>query len=156
MSKRPDFARDVAGVKLDVSEGVASILSAVSQRPIDRETRPSLDSSASSIEPAKRPETPAAKTVARRPRTTPQAALAGEPLALRNVTTKLPSATKELLREAALRQRLKRAVPDTEQGIIDDALQAWFKRHGYGRRLTALGDSPAAADPDADEPASSE
>lgn len=36
-----------------------------------------------------------------------------------------------LLRQAAMDRKTKRIRPCTQQGIIDEALTAWFKRNGY-------------------------
>jgi hypothetical protein len=50
---------------------------------------------------------------------------------LKNVTTRLRRETNELLSESALRQQLKKETPATRQDILEEALQDWFKRHGY-------------------------
>lgn len=53
------------------------------------------------------------------------------PVPLVNVTTRLTHAINELLTEASLRQRLKRAQPATRQEIIEQALHSWLSDNGY-------------------------
>ena len=59
--------------------------------------------------------------------------IADEPVVLENVTTRLRRDTNALLTESALRQKLKKELPDTRQDIIEAALDAWFRQLGYRR-----------------------
>ena len=51
---------------------------------------------------------------------------------LENVTTRLTQRTNELLTEAALRQKLAKAKPDTRQDIVEEAIREWLVANGYG------------------------
>jgi hypothetical protein len=45
-----------------------------------------------------------------------------------NVTTRLTRETNRSLTEAALKQRLRRAKPDSRQGIIEEAVSLWLDK----------------------------
>lgn len=45
-----------------------------------------------------------------------------------NVTTRLTRETNRRLTEAALKQRLRQAKPDSRQGIIEEAVSLWLDR----------------------------
>ena len=45
-----------------------------------------------------------------------------------NVTTRLTRETNRRLTEAALKQRLRQAKPDTRQGIIEEAVRLWLDK----------------------------
>jgi hypothetical protein len=47
------------------------------------------------------------------------------------ITTKLEYATVQALRRAYLEQKLSHATPNTQQEIIEEAVQAWLKRNGF-------------------------
>lgn len=51
-----------------------------------------------------------------------------EPAIWENVTTRLTRDTNRRLTEAALKQRLRQAKPDTRQGIIEEAVVEWIRR----------------------------
>lgn len=144
MDKRPDFGKDLATLSDDVTAEVGDVLQALRQsrttgrkvvaikgRIIGNEQQastthaPSVDSSdeVPSSNRSRRPPTTA------RPRAKP---VLDEHVALENVTTRLRRETNELLTEAALRQRLNKEAPATRQDIVEDALQDWFHKHGYG------------------------
>lgn len=48
-----------------------------------------------------------------------------------SVTTRLQQATAVALRRAYLEQKLNRQFPDTQQEIIEEALQHWLYEHGF-------------------------
>ena len=48
-----------------------------------------------------------------------------------NVTTRLTRDTNRLLTEAALKQRLRQAKPDTRQGIIEEAICLWLDKRKH-------------------------
>lgn len=81
-------------------------------------------------EPAAAPPAEAHTRTPPKPR--PKAALV-EKIVRENVSMRLRPETNELLTEAALRQKLKKEIPDTRQDIVDEALQDWFRKHGYVR-----------------------
>jgi hypothetical protein len=47
------------------------------------------------------------------------------------ITTKLQYATVQALRRAYLEQKLNHATPDTQQEIVEFAVQDWLKKHGF-------------------------
>ena len=47
------------------------------------------------------------------------------------VTIRLPHRTAQALRRAYLEQRLRRAQPDTQQKIVEEALGTWLIRQGF-------------------------
>jgi hypothetical protein len=47
------------------------------------------------------------------------------------ITTKLHYATIQALRRAYLEQKLNHAMPDTQQEIVEFAVQEWLKKHGF-------------------------
>lgn len=142
MTKRPDFASDLMDVQRDVGQSVSSILSAVKEQSAKRET-PATETSATIDLPRKTPSTQGRETRASSPRKPSPTRHEATGLGLVNVTTRLRLQTKELLAESALRQRLSKMAPDTEQAIIEEALQQWFKRAGYGLRQASPQESPA-------------
>ena len=144
MNKRPGFTADVDNVKEDVNQEVNTILSLAKERTFQRgapasspsPTAADGDHSATRITPR-----PARITTPRR-NSRPQEQRSRKSLV--NVTTRLPRETKELLEEAALRQQLAKSAPESEQAIIDDALQQWFKRHGYRLKEDAAPDDESS------------
>ncbi|MDZ4782055.1 MAG: hypothetical protein SGJ19_17545 [Planctomycetia bacterium] len=49
------------------------------------------------------------------------------------ITTKLQYGTVQALRRAYLEQKLNHATPDTQQEIVEFAVQDWLKRNGFLR-----------------------
>ncbi len=47
------------------------------------------------------------------------------------LTTRLQHGTAVALRRATLEQRLRHATPDTQQEIVDIAVQHWLRQHGF-------------------------
>lgn len=47
------------------------------------------------------------------------------------ITTKLQYATVQALRRAYLEQKLSHSSPDTQQEIVEVAVQEWLKKHGF-------------------------
>jgi hypothetical protein len=131
MDKGSGFQRDLAAMQ-DEMKNVAQIIEA---------TRPSPVAKRVDVPLAERPAAPpiaAPKPSSPRSRKPVESVSSPTPLALplqrSNVTTRLSAETNELLTEAALRQKLKRARPNTRQDIIEAAVGEWLQRHGYGRR----------------------
>lgn len=89
-----------------------------------------LESEAPSTNPEQAPQAPAEPPRRRQASRTREPIYRDEPV-LKNVTTRLRRETNELLTESALRQQLKKESPATRQEILEEALQDWFKRHGY-------------------------
>ncbi len=108
MNKRPDFAEDLTEIGRDVTESVSAMLSLVNGKKM----------AATAVKRELPPAIPKKLKQARK-RT------------LSAVSTRLPHATKQLLKEAVHRQYLAKAAATTEQAIIEEALQQWFKRKGY-------------------------
>lgn len=145
MSKRPDFAADLHDVNEDVSQNVNTILSVVKERASQRRSSPpavaSPPAAAEHSSPAATPR-PSRMSL---PRKAPRPREQSRDMSLVNVTTRIARDTKELLAEAALRQKLAKATPDTEQAIIEEALQQWFKRSGY-KLKDGVPEAPPASD----------
>jgi hypothetical protein len=149
MSNRPDFATDLEELKLGVQEeldqNVSKILTAVKQKrphaspPLNEDSQPTktIDLSTKQLPSSKLPRGIPVKKQTRE---------AGPRDSLVNVTTRLSRETKDLLTESALRQKLAKALPDSEQAIIEEALQQWFKRNTYKRR-DDVSDDPASREP---------
>lgn len=135
MSKRPNFARDIDGLKLDVDQNVLKILSAAKEQAPDDKLgmKPPRAAGLETLrdgaaEPLKKQPT----NTLRKPSPRPQPS---ELPTWKDVATKLTVETKECLRRAAALQRAEGLKPDTEYAITNEALEDWFKRHGYRRRL---------------------
>jgi hypothetical protein len=156
MNKRPDFVRDIDGLKLDVNENVLKILSAAKERAPD--ARPTKNiSQTTGVEtlrdgasgPPPKPRT----NILRKPSSRLQPSDAP---VWKDVAPKLTVETKECLRRAAALQRAEGLKPDTEYAITNEALEDWFKRHGYRRRWKSREnreDGPeTTAEPTTDEP----
>jgi hypothetical protein len=47
------------------------------------------------------------------------------------ITTKLQYGTVQALRRAYLEQKLNHATPDTQQEIVEEAVQDWLRQNGY-------------------------
>ena len=142
MNKQPDFGNDLAALNENVTAAVGDVLEALQQKRAVKTSVTGKKVEEKLVEPAAPAESvsEAEPTVAapspRRQRTSPRSRLTpmierDEPL--ENVTTRLRQSTNELLTEAALRQRLKKATPATRQDIVEAALHDWFRKHGYGR-----------------------
>lgn len=142
MSKQPDFADDLAALSGNVTAAVDDVLHVLQQKR--SKGRPSVAQKddtavtaterATVVESAPPVEKPPASSAPRHQRFArrakfPTSAEEDEPL--ENVTTRLRRSTNDLLTEAALRQRLKKVVPDSRQSIVEEALRYWFQRHGY-------------------------
>lgn len=145
MNKQPDFGNDLAALNDNVTAEVGDVLQALQQkraamRPVivqkNDEPAPGAPTRADAGEVA--PDQPiAGVTPARSKRqvnhSRPAHAIEqGE--VWKSVTTRLRLETLALLKEACLRQELKKKAPHTGQGIIDEALGDWFRKHGYLRR----------------------
>lgn len=143
MDKRPDFGKDLAVVSEEVTAGVDDVLQALRQKRAvrqrvvelkvggdkpEREEHEIVAPSSDSSDAAPSQDRP------RRPRTTARtrnASAQEDHVAIINVTTRLPRDTVELLEQASLRQKLQKFRPDTREGIHNEALQDWFRKHGY-------------------------
>lgn len=142
MAERPDFGDDLSELSKDVSREVFDVLNAVKERKRASkvhgmktiELSTATESDAASAPSEANPESSSALgSVRRASRAERRAATSERDVILENVTTRLSRTTNELLTEATLRQRLKKAVPATRQDIIEEALGDWLKRHGYRR-----------------------
>ncbi|TWU62355.1 hypothetical protein V7x_40840 [Crateriforma conspicua] len=81
-------------------------------------------------ETANRPETHRQETDDRKTRQPQPTAPTYSPT-LVSVTTRLQQGTAEALRNAYLEQKLNRQFPDTQQEIIEEALQHWLYERGF-------------------------
>lgn len=146
MSKRPDFGVDLNQVKLDVRENVSDILTAAKERVAQRNLSPTSQHERVSHTPPR--EVPESKNIVRTQPTPKQATrpAAKEREVFQNVTTKLTPETKKRLRQAARLQEAHEREPHTEYAIVNEAVQQWLKRHGYGGRWK----SEEAAPPEAE------
>lgn len=77
--------------------------------------------------------TPAAESRARTAPRLRQKTVIEEKVIRENVSLRIRPETNELLTEVALRQKLKKELPDTRQDIADEALRDWYRKHGYAR-----------------------
>lgn len=124
--QRPAFSEDLRAIQSEVENDVGVILD------LAKQTKSSDASpSTSATEPV--PTVARARRINRPSKTLSSDAPQQRSL-LQNVTTRLSQRTNELLTEAALRQRLKKAIPATRQDIIEVAVSEWLKLHGYNRR----------------------
>lgn len=147
MVEKPDFGNDLSTMTEEITAELGDVLQALSlqkKKPASKTVefntahapKPRAETSSSpSGETPRATNDEAAKPRAprREQRTAAKSALDDDVL-LQNVTTRLRPDTNALLTEAALRQKLKKTVPDTRQDIIEEALQEWLRRHGYNRR----------------------
>jgi hypothetical protein len=144
MSRSTDFSDDLAVVSEAVNTDVAAIMKIVRQKDerggtsVVEQLQPNepvgflVNEQATSLSSHLPSQTAKHKSVISRARH--QLPLT-EPEILENVTTRLRRETNELLTEVALRQKLKKEVPATRQDIIEAALQEWFQRQGYSRKV---------------------
>lgn len=142
MNKQPDFGNDLAALNDNVTAEVGDVLRVLEQkrtatRPvIVRKAEESTAAVQNTVDAETAREEPAAAKPPRgkrepsRPRIAP--AIEKEEV-WKSITTRLRIETVELLKEACLRQELKKKSPHTGQAIIDEALGDWFRKHGYGR-----------------------
>lgn len=133
MNKAPGFTSDLVAMQ-DEMKAVAEILEATKRTPSTKV----LDLGPTSLSASASPTVkPAVKTASQASRRRPVQAVLPAALssssARKNVTTRLSPETDQLLTEAALRQKLKHASPNTRQDIIEIAVGEWLKRHGYSR-----------------------
>jgi hypothetical protein len=128
---RPGFRADLQAIAGEVEADVGTILELAKQ---PRTAEPPPATSTKVAQPSKKTQ-PVTHRANRRPVATPvHSPQLGErcpPPVLRNITTRLSYETNLLLTEAALRQRLKKAVPATRQDIIEEAVQEWLRHHRY-------------------------
>ena len=144
MDRRPDFGKDLATLSDDVSAEVGDVLQALRQKKVagrkvvaiqrvgmgnEQQEAVADTPSAESTDEAPLSALPRRPRSTTRPKSKPDL---DEHVFLQNVTTRLRRETNELLTEAALRQRLKKETPATRQDIVEDALQDWLHKHGYG------------------------
>jgi hypothetical protein len=119
------FSEDLVAMRDQVATELDGILAAVkdqrrpSAKPVAKPSPPT-DATDNPIlaEPASPPPAPKRSRPAAEP--TPEQAI------WENVTTRLTRETNRRLTEAALKQRLHRAKPDSRQGIIEEAVKQWI------------------------------
>lgn len=140
MSRRGDFANDLAAVKATTDSEVASLLKLVGEgrsttlsAPAELNTADSAPANKRANKQTQEPDgaPPVARETRRRSSESQPQLRSDEDAILQNVTTRLTLKTNQLLTETALRQKLAKKVPDTRQDIIEAALQEWFARAGY-------------------------
>jgi len=93
------------------------------------EANQAIEPSEPAQKPPKQPEErvlPSEQTRSRIPATAPTYAPS-----LVSITTRLQQDTAAALRRAYLEQKLNRQHPDTQQEIIEEALQHWLYEHGF-------------------------
>lgn len=143
MNKQPDFGNDLAALNDNVTAEVGSVLQVLEQkrtashRTIVRKSEEQISAvqSPTDIHTEKREQSSVTspqrgKREVSRSRPAPAEK---QDEVWKKITTQIRMASFELLREACLHQELKRKLPDTGQGIIDEALTEWFRKQGYGR-----------------------
>lgn len=147
MNKRPDFSGDLLDVRRDADENANTILSVVKARSAGQ-----VYNAASQALPGETHLKPQPERAPRpaSPRKPPRTQEQPSDRELVQLSTRITRATKKQLEKSALRQDLADLTPDTEQGIVEEALQQWFKRKGYGPAEVEAQDSPE------NEPTSSE
>ena len=123
MTDTKSFADDLAMLSTEVADDIGGIINAVKERK-----KPKPPPQAATIDPATGEPTPVEKKPESRSRPPKESEL---PEVLENVTTRLSNTTNAKLTEASLHQRLKKAQPDSRQGIIEAAVRDWLKKNGY-------------------------
>lgn len=141
MTKTGGFQADLAAMEVEM-QNVAKILEATRTKPVEKAVEVSLQEGPANA-PAERLK-PVVVRPKRRSSVTPQRTVEAPPARRENVTTRLNSETNQLLTEAALRQKLKRASPNTRQDIVETAVCEWLKRQGYDRRQRPLAEGDDA------------
>lgn len=120
------FSEDLVAVRDQVATELDGILAVVNdqRRPSAKlvaKPIPPTDATEKQIPPE--PPAPLPKRSSR-----PVADPTPEPAIWENVTTRLTRETNRRLTEAALKQRLRQAKPDSRQGIIEEALRNWLAK----------------------------
>ena len=148
MNKQPDFENDLAALNDNVTTAVDDVLQVLQQKRSTKqpvasrkiEASPADSAPSTNADAAIKPKQPATSgspnTSPRRQRLSSRSQLTvtvDEDEPLKNVTTRLRRSTDEFLTEVTLRQRLKKASPDSRQAIMEEAVNDWFRKHGYGR-----------------------
>lgn len=143
MNKQPDFGHDLSALNENVNAEVGDVLQALKQkrnahRPtiIRQAETPASQPSEPNTEERIPPTPPTAVKLQRSPRDAPRSRttpVLERDEVWKSVTTRLRLETVELLKESCLRQELKKKSPHTGQGIVDEALGDWFRKHGYSR-----------------------
>lgn len=140
MNKRPDFSGDLLDVRRDVDESVNTILSVVKARSAGKEVHNAASQGVPGETHLKPQPERAPRPASPRKPPRPQEKPSDRELVPEN--TRITRGTKRLLKKAALRQKLADRTPDSEQGIVEEALQQWYKRNGYGLAEVDSQDSP--------------
>jgi hypothetical protein len=151
MNKQPDFGNDLATLDENVNAAVGDVLHALHQKRTTRSSEilkkseeTTVKQTVSADQTAEESEKLAVAGAPRRQRSTARTQLAAvieREEVWKSVTTRLRLETIEMLKDACLRQELKRKSPHTGQGIIDEALGDWFRKHGYGRTRDSAADT---------------
>jgi hypothetical protein len=123
--KLPSFAEDLRAIQGEVEADVGTILELAKHRRMPEASVPQP------TEEEFQPKQAGRRSIRPRGGQRPKAADEPQPQLLQNVTTRLSHATNMLLTEAALRQRLNKALPATRQDIIEEAVRDWLQQHGY-------------------------
>lgn len=137
MDKRPDFGQDLEALQENVTIEVGTALKAIREsknasRPVKtievKEPAPSqVASTATSEQAAAASPQPRKRSTGR----SNQNAIVERKDAKENITVRIYTDTNELLSEAANWQKVKRQFPATRQDITQEALEDWFRKHGY-------------------------
>jgi len=141
MSRTKDFATDLSALSTNVDKDVGRFVKLLrGDRRIHSESSESMNKTDASLPASvEARETPVGDPASAAPsehRSRPPARKRQKPqpdelLNLQKITTEIPRETDELLTEATLRQKLKKLKPDTRKDIHNEALQDWFRKHGY-------------------------
>jgi hypothetical protein len=141
--QQPDFGNDLAALNDNVTAEVGDMLQVLEQKRTA--SRPTIvkkmeeqttavqtptDTHAAKHEQSSAVSPQRGKREVSRSRPVPAAQ---QDEAWKKVTTHVRIGKIELLREACLHQKLKKKHPNTVQGIVDEALSDWFRKHGYSR-----------------------
>lgn len=127
------FSEDLVVMRDQVANELDGILAAVKdqRRPSAKlvaKPTPATDTTEKQISTE-----PAVPSPAPRRSSRPAAEPTPEQAVWENVTTRLTRETNRRLTEAALKQRLRQAKPDTRQGIIEEAVCLWLEKRKHSQ-----------------------
>lgn len=124
------FSEDLVAMRDQVANELDGILAVVKdqRRPSAKlVAKPTPPTDATDNPNPAEPVTPPSAPKRSRPAAEPMP----EPAIWENVTTRLTRETNRKLTEAALKQRLRRAKPDSRQGIIEEAVRHWLDKRKH-------------------------